>query len=112
MASSSFAGRSTTSSAPPRATASSVATSARSRRGASSAAPTRPPAAASGQGGVQQDLDAAQRVRDGAPVLRLLGRLPERALVEPVDLAPDRELHRGDAEAFVGLVERRDRVRL
>ena len=53
-----------------------------------------------------------QGVRDRTARLRLLRRRAEALLVDPVDLALDREVHRGDAEACVGLVERAHGVRL
>ena len=79
--------------------------SASSRRAGSSAAPTRPatPPARSRR---------TERVRDRAALLRLLCGGLEPVLADPLDLAPNCELHRGDAEARVGLVERADRVGL
>src|SRR5829696_3529280 len=49
----------------------------------------------------------AEGLRDRAIVLRLLGRLAEAVLVEPVHLATDLEAHRRHPEAVADLVEGR-----
>src|SRR5688500_13117647 len=59
----------------------------------------------SDQLGFDVDLHAGQRLRDRAPGLRILDRLLECGLVDTRDRCAHGELHRGDAEARILLLD-------